>query len=92
MNKTSNYDIVKFIDKEFELEVNVSPEEETIWLTQEQIVELFDRDRSVISKHIKKIFNDYECDEKSNVQKMHIGNCTNLKNYELEVKIYYVII
>ena len=43
MNKTSNYDIVKFIDKEFELEVTVSPEEETIWLTLDQITKLFNR-------------------------------------------------
>ena len=43
MNKTNNYDIVKFIDKEFELEVNVSPEEETIWLTLDQIAKLFNR-------------------------------------------------
>ena len=43
MNKTNNYDIVKFIDEEFELEVNVSPEEETIWLTLDQITKLFNR-------------------------------------------------
>ena len=43
MNKTSNYDIVKFIDGEFELEVTVSPEEETIWLTLDQITKLFNR-------------------------------------------------
>ena len=34
MNKTQNYDIVKFIDGEFELEVSVNPKEETIWMTQ----------------------------------------------------------
>ena len=43
MNKTNNYDIVKFIDKEFELEVNVSPEKETIWVTLDQITKLFNR-------------------------------------------------
>ena len=43
MNKTNNYDIVKFIDEEFELEVSVSPEEETIWLTLDQIAKLFNR-------------------------------------------------
>ena len=43
MNKKNNYDVVKFIDGEFELEVNVSPEEETIWLTLDQIAKLFNR-------------------------------------------------
>lgn len=45
-----------------ELEVNVSPEEETVWLTKDQIAVLFDRDRTVISKHINKIYKDGELD------------------------------
>ena len=53
MNKTSNYDIVKFIDNDFELDITISSEEDNIWPSKNQIVELFDRDRSVISKHIK---------------------------------------
>ena len=69
MNKTNNYDIVKFIDNDLELDITISPEEDNIWLSKNQIAELFDRDRSVISKHIKKIFNDYECDEKKQCAK-----------------------
>lgn len=38
-------------------------EDETVWLTIEQMAELFQRDRTVISKHIKNIFNDGELDE-----------------------------
>ena len=60
MNKTSNYDIVKFIDGEFELEVNVSPEEEIIWLTQEQIVFLFNSTKQNISMHINNILGSNE--------------------------------
>ena len=73
----NKYALVKFIDNDLELDITISPEEENIWLSKNQIAELFDRDRSVIFKHIKKIFDDYERDEKSNVQKMHIGNSTN---------------
>jgi len=54
-----------------ELELNVSVEQDTIWLTQKQIVELFDKNQSVISRHITNIFNDGEVDKKSNMQKMH---------------------
>ena len=50
------YEIVKFVDGELELEINVSPKEETIWMTLDQIALLFDRDKSVISRHIKKIY------------------------------------
>ncbi len=35
------YELVKFVDNGFELEVNVSPLEETVWLTQEQMASLF---------------------------------------------------
>jgi hypothetical protein len=53
-----------------------------------QIAELFGRERSVISKHIKKIFIDLECDIKSNVQKMHIANSDKLVEfYSLDVII-----
>ncbi len=49
-------------------------ENETVWLTQEQIVDLFQRDQSVISRHINNVFNEGELDKKSNMQKMHIAN------------------
>ena len=51
----NNYELIKFRDNEFELDVNVSPEEDTVWLTKDQIALLFDRDRTVISRHINKI-------------------------------------
>ena len=47
---------------------------ETIWATQAQIADIFDIDRSVVTKHIGVILKNKEVDEKSNVQKMHIAN------------------
>ncbi len=64
------YEVVKFIDGEFELEVNVSPNEETIWMTLDEIAILFERDRSVIGKHIRKIYLENELNEKKQGQKM----------------------
>ena len=49
-------------------------EADTIWLTQSQISELFSTERSVITKHLKSIFDTGELFDKSNVQKMHIAN------------------
>lgn len=46
----------------------------TVWLTQAQIAELFNKERSGISKHIKNIFNEGELEEKSNVNFLHIAN------------------
>ena len=43
--------------------VDVMLENETVWLTQEQMATLYDRDRSVIAKHIRNIFEEGELDE-----------------------------
>jgi prophage maintenance system killer protein len=49
-------------------------ENETIWMTEQQIALIFERDRTVIGRHIKNIIKTGELEEKSNVQKMHIAN------------------
>jgi death-on-curing family protein len=64
--------IYKTPDEQTAIEVQF--EGETVWLTQSQITELFQRDRTVITKHINNIFKEGELEEKSNVQKMHIAN------------------
>jgi len=53
---------------------------ETIWATQAQIVDLFDVDQSVVSRHIRNIFKDGEIEEKSNMQKMHNANFWRIRN------------
>ena len=60
----NNYELIKFRDNEFELDVNVSPEEDTVWLTKDQIAVLFERDRTVISRHINNIYKEKELDQK----------------------------
>lgn len=68
--------------------MNVSPEEDTVWLSKEQIAELFDRDRFVISRHIKNIFAEEEADEKSNVHFLHIASSDKpVPFYSLDVII-----
>lgn len=63
-------------------------ENETIWLTQEQMSQLFDRERSVITKHIGNVFSEGELEEKSNVQILHIsGSDKPVKFYNLDVII-----
>jgi hypothetical protein len=63
-------------------------ENETIWLTQEQLSQLFDRERSVITKHIANVFREGELEEKSNVQILHISDSDKpVKFYNLDVII-----
>ena len=52
--------------------VEVRLDHDTVWLTQKQMAQLFQTERSVITKHLRNIFRTGELDEKSNVQKMHI--------------------
>lgn len=54
-------------DKQTQIEVKF--ENETVWLNQEQISQLFGRDRSVITRHINNVFKESELEMKSNVQK-----------------------
>ena len=60
----TKYEVVKFIDNQFELDVYVNPNEETIWLTQNEIAELFDKDRKTITRHIQNIIKEFELNEK----------------------------
>ena len=53
--------------------IEVQFEKETVWLTQSQITELFQRDRTVISKHISNVFNEGELEKESNVHFLHIA-------------------
>lgn len=56
------------------IDVQIDRKNETVWLNKNEIAELFEIDRSGVSRHINNIFNQEELDKKSNVQKMHIPN------------------
>ena len=79
-------EIILFENQDIKLEVNMK--DETVWLTQAQMAELFCRDVGVISRHIKNIFKENEIDEKSNLQKMQIASSDKPVNfYSLDVII-----
>jgi prophage maintenance system killer protein len=65
--------------------LEVQLDNDTVWINREQMADLFQIDRSGISRHIKKIFEDEELDKKSNVQKMHIaGSDKPIEYYSLD--------
>ncbi|MEI7868097.1 MAG: hypothetical protein WCI11_09390 [Candidatus Methylumidiphilus sp.] len=51
--------------------IQVQFDNETVWLTQEQMSVLFQRDLSVVTKHIRNVFQEGELNEESNVQNLH---------------------
>ena len=68
------FDLVRFTDNDFELDVRADSENETVWLTQDEIARLFDVDRTRITRHINNIIKDEELNVKSNVRKTHFAN------------------
>ena len=81
-------DIIIYQSSDGITKIDVKMDNETVWLNQSQISELFQRDRTVITKHIKNVFEEGELEEKSNVQIMHIANSDKpVKYYNLDVII-----
>ena len=80
--------LVIFESEDRNVELRVPIEDETVWLTQAQMIELFGRDQSVISRHIRNIFKENELDEKSNMHFLHITNIDRpVAVYSLDVII-----
>ena len=85
-NRDDNMLIYRSADGKIKIDVRF--ENETVWLTQSQMCVLFGRERSVITKHVKNIFEEKELDENSNVQILHIANSDKpVKFYNLDVII-----
>jgi hypothetical protein len=67
-------DVVIYQAEDGKTTLEVQLKQDTVWLNQGQLVDLFQRDQSVLSRHIRNVFKEGELDEKSNMQKMHIAN------------------
>lgn len=85
-NKNFQNQIIIYKSAKNNAEMQVRFDNESVWLKQEQIAQLFGKDRSVITKHINKILKEKEVDAKSNVQKVHIANSDKpVSFYSLDV-------
>lgn len=63
------YQLVKFVDNDFELEIRADSKNETVWLTQDEIALLFDSARSTVTYHINNIFSSEELNKNTSVEK-----------------------
>lgn len=80
--------LIIFQSDEKAIPVSVRLEGDSLWLTQEQMAELFGRERSVITKHLRNIFEKKELEEESNVQFLHIAHSDKpVKFYNLDTII-----
>lgn len=83
MTTKPNNQIIIYEDINGEVKLDVSLENETVWLSQKQLEVLFARDKSVISRHIKNIFNEGELDRDSVVAK-NATTASDGKIYQVE--------
>ena len=81
-----NYEVIRFKDGDFEIDVNVSPNEDTVWLNRNEISLLFNRDIKTISKHINNALNE-EC-KNSTVAKFAIVQLEGNRYVEREISYY----
>lgn len=66
-------EVVLYEAPDGEIRLDVRLEQETVWLTQAQMVKLVQRNQSVISRHVRNVFAEGELPEEGNMQKMHIA-------------------
>ena len=82
------YEIVKFNNDSVEVDVTVSPLEETVWLTQEQMALLFNVNVPAINKHIRNIISENELEESSTISKMEIVRYEGNRRVKRNINIY----
>ena len=88
MDAKNNDKMLIYQSEDGKIKTGVRFENETMWQSQAQMCELFGRERSVITKHIRNTFEEGELDEKSNVHFLHIANSDKpVKYYNLDVII-----
>ena len=87
-NEENKYDLIKFEDGNFSLDVNVSPDEDTVWLSTNEIALLFERDEKTIRKHINNVFLEKEVDKNNNTHFLRVvGVKQKVAFYSLNVII-----
>lgn len=79
-----DYELIKFKNDQLELDVKVSPEEDTVWLALDEMALLFGRDKSVINRHINNIFKENELSKETTIAK----NATMLHGREYVNYLY----
>ena len=80
--------IVVFTDDNFKLDVQLSVEQDTVWLSANQMAELFKKDEKTVRKHINNIFKDEELEYTNNTQNLRVDGVKQLVAfYSLDVII-----
>lgn len=83
----NNYEVVKFVDNQFELDVRADKENETVWLSQKEMAILFNVTIDNVSLHVKNILNDEELDY-STIEESSIIHFEGNRRINRKIKLY----
>ena len=87
-NKNTNTEFIIFKTEYKNISVDVRLEEETVWLTQKQLVELYQTAKSTVSEHIKNIYTDEELTPDATVRKIRTVQKEGNREVERELDYY----
>lgn len=73
MPQPDSQPIQLFVSPDGQARLEVALQQETVWLSQAQMCELFGRDQSVVSRHASNVFKEGELPAEGNMQKVHIA-------------------
>lgn len=83
-----NSEILIYENKQGTITIDVRLQEETVWLTQAQMAQLFGKDKRTISEHIGNIYKEGELDENSTVRKFRTVQQEGNRSVERELEYY----
>jgi len=81
-------EIILYQTENGQTKLEVKLENETVWLTQKQMAELFQKAKSTINEHIKNVYKEGELDEISTVRKFRTVQQEGKRNIEREIEFY----
>lgn len=69
--ETNNSQLIIYQAPDGDMSIDVTVQNETVWLSQGQMADLFDKDQSVVARHISNVFKEGELEKESNMQILH---------------------
>lgn len=84
----NNSNIIMYTTEDGLTKIEVTFDEDTVWLSLEQMTELFQRDKSTISRHIKNIFSEGELRQESTVAKFATVQMEGTRQVSRDIEYY----
>ncbi|WP_374294668.1 virulence RhuM family protein [Acinetobacter sp.] len=88
MTNINTGDFIIYASEDGEIKIDVKLLDETVWLTQKQMAEMFQKNVSTINEHIKNVFDEGELDQNSTIRNFRIVQQEGDRSIEREVQHY----